>query len=73
MFTGPEHWYLRLRNAGGTVELTGDGMGPGKTPISSECELIWNEIQGHANLERRRKVESYLREFARHGTRAKEL
>jgi len=73
MFTGPEHWHLRLRDAGGTVELTGDGMRLGKAPVSSECELIWNEIQGHATVDRRRKVEAYLRQFGRHGTRKQDV
>ena len=63
MFTGPEDWHLRLRSAGGTVELTPEAMRPGETPTSSEAEVIWNEIQGQANLGKRRQVEEYLRQM----------
>jgi len=64
MFTSPEDWYLRLRNAGGTVELTPDAMLQGSAHVSSECEVVWNEILGQTNLGKWRQVEEYLRSMS---------
>jgi hypothetical protein len=63
-----EHWFLRLKHAGGVVRVDGGVMsGPGSTTVTPEIEAIWAELQGPHNKEKWREVDRYMERVAGSG------